>query len=227
MRFLRSLMLSAGLGSPAAACELALVLAVDISGSVDPREYRIQMQGLAAALRDDLVAEALVSGQSMVMVLQWTGESRQRITVPWRRMVDFETVNGLADEIAGGTRVWRNFSTAIGEAMLAAVAAFEEVPECRRRVIDISGDGPSNEGIDPLDLRPMLASRGITVNAVAIEESVTGLHRYFEERVIAGPGAFVEVASGFGDYPAVIRRKLMREVVTVYGALDVGGTDAR
>ena len=86
-----------GLASlPAQACDLALALAVDVSGSVDSREYGIQMQGLAHALRDPIISEALVRGDSRLMLVQWTGASRQQVTIPWTRIDSFDAIDAFA-----------------------------------------------------------------------------------------------------------------------------------
>ncbi|MEX0305831.1 MAG: DUF1194 domain-containing protein [Ruegeria sp.] len=212
MMMLRSLVASLCLASQAYACDLALALAVDVSGSVDSEEYRIQMDGLAAGLRDPIVSEALVRGQAQLMLVQWTGSSRQRITIPWTRIDSFATLDSFADHVAADPRVWRNFSTAIGEALEKTVASFAEVSECKRHLIDLSGDGISNEGIEPATLHGKLRDRGVTVNAIAIEESEPDLTAYFFENVIVGEGAFVVSAAGFADYPERIRKKLLREV---------------
>jgi Ca-activated chloride channel family protein len=196
----------------ASACDLALVLAVDVSGSVDREEYRIQMDGLAAALRDGIVVDALVDQDAMVTVVQWSGSSRQRQTVPWTQVSRPQHATLLADRIAADPRVWRNFSTAIGEALLLSIELLDQVPDCRRKVIDVSGDGISNEGVVPQSLRPALRARRVTVNALAIETDEADLTAYFFENLIAGEGAFVITADGFADYPAQIRRKLQREV---------------
>lgn len=194
------------------ACEIALVLAVDVSGSVDAQEYDIQMQGLALALRDGAVAEALVRGKARVALVQWTGSTRQQVTIPWREIRDFDAAGALAAEIAVTPRAWRHFSTAIGEALRTSAALFDQLPDCRRRVIDLSGDGYSNEGPDPATLKPHLRARNITVNALAIEGAEEDLTGYFYENVIAGPGAFVATANGYADYPDRIRQKLLREL---------------
>lgn len=195
----------------APACDLALMLAVDVSGSVDAEEYRIQMDGLAAALRDGIVAGALVDQQAEVGLIQWTGSSRQRQTVPWTTMNTYSDVLALADTIEGDARVWRNYSTAIGEALAVARAAFVTVSHCTRHVIDVSGDGISNEGVEPGTQRASLRAADITVNAIAIETDKTDLTAYFFENLITGPGAFVMTANGFEDYPEQIARKLQRE----------------
>lgn len=206
--------------APAArACGLALVLAVDVSGSVDPGEYKIQMQGLAAALRDGTVMEALVRQDAQVALLQWTGASRQRQTIPWTPITTFNDALAFADRVADDPRIWRNYSTAIGEALIASREMFDAVPQCLRKVVDVSGDGVSNEGIEPHTQRAALRREGITVNALVIETDATDLTGYFFENVIWGDGAFVVTANGFEDYPAQIKRKLQRETTRQVSAL--------
>lgn len=200
--------------APVLACGLALVLAVDVSGSVDQQEYRIQMDGLAAALRDGIVVDALIDQQAQISLIQWSGASRQEQSVPWTPVTTVDDVFRLADVIEAVPRPWRNYSTAIGEALALALASFETLDtkmQCDRRVIDVSGDGRSNEGPPPQDMRLALRRAGITVNALAIEEEGGDLTAYFFENLIEGEGAFVVSANGFMDYPAQIRRKLQRE----------------
>lgn len=206
------------------ACDLALVLAVDVSGSVDHREYRIQMDGLAAALGDGVVADALVDAQAQVTLVQWTGASRQRQTIPWTAMTGIADVQALALRIGENQRVWRNFSTAIGEAVQVSAALFDQVPQCERRVIDVSGDGVSNEGVEPRETLAALKQKKITVNALAIETDETDLTAYFFENLIVGEGAFVITADGFEDYPEQIRRKLERETTKQLSRLELDAT---
>lgn len=194
------------------ACDLALALAVDVSGSVDPKDYRIQMQGLADGLRDGIVSEALVKSNAAVMLVQWTGSSRQVVNIPWVKIRSFEDVEDLASRIETTERTWRSFSTAIGEALGFTATAFDQVPDCKRRVIDVSGDGISNEGIEPREVSAALRAKNITVNALVIEEFDQALTPYFWENVIGGEGAFVVTANGFEEYPAKMRQKLLREV---------------
>ena len=198
--------------APARACDLALALAVDVSGSVDPREFQVQMLGLADALRDPVISEALVRAEAQLLLLQWTGSSRQRVTIPWTQATDFEALDRFADKVETDQRIWRNYSTAIGEALQVTAGQFSSVSACARHMIDLSGDGYSNEGIDPREVQADLRAKQITVNAIAIEESEADLTEYFFENVITGSGAFVETANSFDDYPERIRRKLLREV---------------
>jgi Ca-activated chloride channel family protein len=203
---------SMAFSGPVVACELALALAVDVSGSVDTAEYRIQMDGLAAALRDPIVSEALVLAQAELMLVQWTGSSRQKITIPWTRIDDFAALESFSNSVAMDPRLWRNYSTAVGEALTHTLAAFSQVAHCTRRLIDLSGDGVSNEGIEPASVHKALREAGVTVNAIAIEENEPELTAYFFEHVIVGEGAFVMAARNFQDYPERIRKKLLREV---------------
>jgi len=198
--------------SSAPACDLALVLAVDVSGSVDSDEYHIQMDGLAEGLRDGVVAEALVRGKAQVLLMQWSGATRQEVSIPWVEIDDFSAVERLADRIERVDRPWRNYSTAIGEALQQAVKQFDAVPGCKRRVIDLSGDGTSNEGLLPGEMGDALVQARVMVNALAIEQSDAELTSYFYENVIHGDGAFVATAASFTDYPSSIRMKLLREV---------------
>ncbi len=198
---------------PAAACDLALALAVDVSASISAEEYALQLGGLADALLHPEVAEALTHGRAAVMLAQWSGQTRQTVTIPWRRISSADDMADLAELVRNAPRAWEHYSTAIGDALTMVSVSFVKTEDCLRHVIDVSGDGSSNEGIAPWKARDVLVSQGITINALAIESNVRGLARYFEENVIGGDNAFVEMANTFEDYPAAIERKLLREVV--------------
>lgn len=199
--------------TPAIGCDLALLLAVDVSGSVDRNEYAVQMRGLANALRDGAVADALVMQEASVALMQWTGSTRQRVTLPWTAMHNAAVVEQFARQIEDDARIWRNYSTAIGEGLLAGRAYLEDVPHCRRWVIDLSGDGVSNEGVPPQDVKAAVTHPKLIVNAIAIETDETDLTAYYSDNIIMGEGAFVVTAQGFEDYPPQIKRKLYREVL--------------
>ncbi|MBO9400321.1 DUF1194 domain-containing protein [Shimia sp. R9_3] len=213
MRFL-SVLAAGTLCAPAMAraCDLALLLTVDVSGSIDAKEYRVQMDGLAAALRDGIVVEALIDQRASVSLMQWTGEGRQHVSVPWTEVTSAEQAEALAIAVEEMPRQWSQYSTAIGDALLASAELIETAPDCKRKVVDVSGDGISNEGPLVEYGRKRLAGQGVTVNAVVIETDDTDLTGYFWENVITGPGAFVVTAAGFEEYPLRIRQKLIREV---------------
>jgi len=198
--------------APAQSCNIALALAVDVSGSVDAGEYRLQIGGLASALGDPVVADALVAERAAVMLVQWSGRNRQEISVPWFRVSSRKDVAALSRAVTNATRPWRNYSTGIGEALAFIATEFSRVPDCKRKVVDVSGDGFSNEGLTPENLRATLVSQGIVVNGLAIESDEDGLSAYYRDKVIAGSGAFVLTANTFADYPARIRQKLLHEV---------------
>ncbi len=205
--------------SGAKACEVALALTVDISGSVDAQEYQLQMHGLAGALRDSTVSQALVSRKAAVMLVQWTGTSRQVVSLTWQRMATFDDVESFANKVESTPRQWRNFSTAIGDALTFTSGQFSAVSDCKRKVIDVSGDGYSNEGVEPLALRQHLVDDGFTINGLAIEGSSDNLTKYYRDYVIAGPKAFVMTANTFDEYPKRIKQKLFKEVTNQIAGL--------
>ena len=197
----------------AAGCSVALALTVDVSGSINEREYRLQMDGLAAALRDRAVADALVSSEAALMLVQWSGASRQEVSVPWQRMRSLEDVEAFAEQAEQTPRAWAVYSTGIGNALLFASAQFGEVEDCEHRVIDVSGDGYSNEGSNPLEISQMLALQGFQINGLAIEGDEFELTEYFKHNVVAGEAAFVFTAETYADYPRTIWRKLLSELI--------------
>ncbi len=197
----------------AKACELALVLAIDISGSVDTQEYRIQMDGLAAALNDPTVQDALLDSKAQIAVLHWTGASRQVLISEWRQMNLRSDVEEISQIVSEAPREYRHFSTAIGDALIVSADLLGQVGvACERKVIDVSGDGPSNEGADVSAVRDSLVRGGVQINGLAIETTDDTLTDYYRNKVIGGPGAFVLTAKTFEDYPRAIRRKLLREI---------------
>jgi hypothetical protein len=215
MRALGLAGLAAAAPGAAAACALELILAVDVSGSVNAREYALQAAGMAAAFRHPDVAEAVeaMPGGMAVAVTQWSGLTRQRRMTGWHLLSDAASLAAFAERLETTPRAWRNFSTAIGEALAHARAVSREAPvTCRRRVIDVSGDGVSNEGPPPRAAADRLAAEGYTVNGLVILGAEPDPAAHYAAEVIAGPGAFVEVAADFEDYPRAFLRKLLREI---------------
>ena len=215
-RHLASLALCLGaIAAPVTAsarCELALIFAVDASASVDPEDFRIQLSGVADGLRDPIVTDALVRGQAALMVVEWSGHSRQRALLDWHRMQSPAHVQGFAASLETLQRTTEGQATAIGEALAFSAAAFSTVPDCDRRVIDISGDGESNEGRLPRYLRARMQSEDITVNALVIDSHDEGLTDYFLRNVVSGPESFAITAFGVNDFAAKMRLKLYREL---------------
>ncbi len=224
----------AGAAGPASACRMALALGLDVSASVDAREYRLQLDGLAAALNAPPVRDALLGGGGPVAlaVFEWSGWADQRLLVDWTPVTGPEALAGVTARLVGAERQRMSDSTALGQALLEGAGLLARAPGCWRRVLDISGDGRNNDGPDPdmLDSDPALA--GVTVNALVIGADGRGtgdlraadigeLSSYFRADVIRGPGAFVEVALGFADYERAMTRKLVREIApAAMSALD-------
>lgn len=215
MRRLALALMLALLPGPSGACALQLILAVDVSGSIDSREFDLQTDGLAEAFESPSLASAVkeLPGGMLVILTHWSGSTRQRAMTRWHRLTDAASLVALATEIRGAGRAWRNFSTAIGDALAHAGELSRTAPEpCKRRVIDVSGDGVSNEGQAPGPVSAALAAQGFTVNGLVIRGADPDPVSHYRTEVIAGPGAFVEVADGFEDYPRAILRKLLREI---------------
>jgi Ca-activated chloride channel family protein len=203
---------------PAAACETALLLAIDVSGSIDTADYRLQADGLAVALTDPEVAEALVRGQVALAVVQWSGPAQQSLALPWQRMLDPGAVTRFAGKAAGMPRAFRGSDTAVGEAIRFSLAQFAPVGDCIRQVIDISGDGQENAGFTDTQGRAEAVAQGVMLNAIAIEEPgpAAPVTAYYRNWVIT-PGGFVVTARGLQDYAETLRRKLLRELTRPVG----------
>lgn len=216
-------------------CKLALVLALDVSGSVDSREYRLQSSGLAQAFRDPAIADAIrFPGNRGIAVtlVQWSGEPHQFQSIPWTFLNDEESILRFADRIDRIKRRFRPYSTAIGNALAFSQIMFQANPfKCDRQVIDVSGDGPNNEGEEVEPARDRAVAANITVNGLAILGPREFLTDYFRAKVIGGNGSFVITANTFKDYPEAIRKKLLREIQPPLVLLEepdsVGGSEIR
>ena len=195
----------------ALACEAALVLAMDVSGSVDPGEWRLQADGLAAALRDRELREVLVQGQIALAVVQWSALGQQALTIPWQRMLSAGAVDALSEQVRRMPRAYAGADTAVGEALEFALAQFPAVADCRRRIVDMSGDGDENVGFTTSRARRAAIAAGVEVNGLAIEAMGLSITTYYRRWVIT-PGGFVETARGHLDYARAIRAKMLREL---------------
>ncbi|MEM6609201.1 MAG: DUF1194 domain-containing protein [Pseudomonadota bacterium] len=207
--------------APAArACEVALAFAIDVSGSISDQDYEIQMRGLAEGLRDPMVSHTLARGDSAVMVLLWSGHGEQLVAINWRQMSSEGQVASFAAEIEALPRPFGRSATALGEALRAIAAVMTEAPVCDRYVVDISGDGRSNEGDLPRHQQDALAVMDITVNAIVVDGEGGDIHNYYEDEIIRGPDAFSVVVSDPDDYASQMRRKLYRELAIQMATLE-------
>lgn len=215
---LRAALLACLTAQPVFACETALLLSIDVSGSIDAGDYRLQTEGLAFALSDPEVAEALVRGQVALAVVQWSGTNEQALVLPWQRMLSDPDVQRFATRAAAIPRAFSGSDTAVGQGLRFATAQFAAVPDCRRKVIDVSGDGQENAGFTDAKARAEAIRAGLTINAIAIEEPGPAfpITNYYRRRIIT-PGGFVMTARGLQDYAETLRLKLLRELVEPIG----------
>ena len=202
------------------ACGMALLLAMDVSGSVDASEYRLQVDGLAAALRDPEVQEALLKHRAAVSVVQWSGLGEQEVSIPWTRLEEPAAIADFATEVAEMRRAFRLGNTGVGDAISFSVAQFDDVPECVLWVLDVSGDGDENVGFTVGTARREAMNRGIIINGLAIEAPGTGraITNFYRNWVVT-PGGFVETAVNHHDFARAIRYKLLRELVAPISSL--------
>ena len=195
---------------------LELVLAVDVSASVDVREFDLQMMGLAAALRDPAVVEAIRGGGAdgiAVALVQWAGPLSQDVSVEWTHLRDAPSTARFADRIEAAPRLYLVEETAIAHVLNFAIDALDDSGFAgRRRVIDVSGDGPNNYGRPADALRDWAAADGITVNGLAILSEHVDVAAHYREHLIGGDGAFLVKASGYDDFARAMRLKLLREI---------------
>lgn len=205
--------------SPAQACRLALVLAVDVSSSVDADEDQLQRNGIASALLDpDVEAAFFISPDPVALyVFEWSGRYNQQVLLDWTLIETPNSLLAAAQAVASSTRLHDDFPTAMGYALGFAANQFSNAPSCLSHTIDMAGDGINNDGFGPKEAYAAFPFAGVTVNglAVIVDNADDALVPYYEENVMRGPGAFVETANGFEDYATAMRRKLLRELTSM------------
>ncbi len=217
-----------GLASSAAAAEemdvdLELVLAVDVSRSMDPAEQDLQKDGYLAALEHPEVLAAIRAGflgQIAVTYAEWAGPGSHQVIAPWALIDGRESAAAFADVIAARPVSYLH-GTSISGALLFSSGLFEANGfRSTRQVIDVSGDGPNNMGLPVLDARDSVLRRGITINGLPIMihadviggYSIPELDVYYEDCVIGGPGAFLVTVESIDRFAEAIRRKLVLEI---------------
>lgn len=224
---LRLLLLFLCLSTPAGAdCRLALILAVDVSRSIDAQDYVIQTDGLAGALSDKDVRAAIFGpeGQVALAIFYWSGRGYQDLVQDWVILDSPEALDAAIWAVRRTPRPAAPLATALGDALSYGLDLMSDAPDCERRVIDVAGDGRNNEGITVARTYEYEDFTGITVNGLAVGEHEADIVQYYHDELIRGPGAFVEVAPRQADYPEAIHRKLLRELEgPMIGALSASG----
>lgn len=206
---------------PGTEVDLALVIAVDVSYSMDTEEQALQREGFAGAFRAPAVVDAIrrgLNGRIAVTYVEWAGATDQTIVVPWTVLDDPETIHAFADQIAQRP-MRRAMRTSISGALDFSVRLLAESGvEATRRVIDVSGDGPNNQGRPVTLAREAALAAGITVNGLPIMLKAPGyfdipdLDAYYRDCVIGGRGAFMVPARERDQFGEAIRTKILLEV---------------
>lgn len=206
--------------------DLALVLAVDVSRSIDEEEARLQREGYREAMADAQVVAAIAGGAQgaiAVAYVEWAGIQYQRLVVPWTRLAGVADCAAWAAALAGAPRDSLSW-TSLSGALIFSRTVLADCPfAAPRRVIDVSGDGVNNSGPPPETVRDRLVAEGVVINGLPIVNDRPNfgrapeqdLEQHYRERVIGGEGAFLVVAEDFGRFGAAIRRKLMTEIAAL------------
>jgi Protein of unknown function (DUF1194) len=243
MRTIRTLLTSivfaailAAIVAPAAAraaedVDLLLVLAVDVSRSIDATKFQLQRDGYAAAVADPRVLEAIRSGRTGrigLTFVEWSGVGAQKVVIDWTTIGDSDSAKGFGDRLLEAPRSFAD-RTSISGAIEFAMGQFDKAPfAATRHTIDVSGDGTNNAGRDVALLRDEAVAKGITINGLVIlsdnpmswnpdhTNPPGGLANYYRNNVVGGPGAFVLVAENFNSFGQAIIKKMIAEVAQAH-----------
>lgn len=205
--------------------DVELVLAVDVSLSMSPAELKIQRDGYAAALTDQAVLDAIASGahgKIAITYFEWAGQESQTVLIPWTVIANRQDAEAVARHLTvspsnGARRTSISAAISFGVDLLAE-SGFEGM----KRVIDISGDGPNNNGAPVVEMRDAAVNQGIVINGLPLMTTggfssaydVANLDAYYEHCVIGGPGAFMVPVNSWEQFPEAIRRKLVLELAS-------------
>jgi hypothetical protein len=222
-------------GTRAAGVDLVVVMAADVSRSVDDGEFQLQRKGYAAALTDPRVLKAIhatKSGAIGVCFIEWSGEDDQQVVLPWTEIRDEEDGGGAAAAILKAPRSFIG-RTSISAAIDYAIGYLGKAKwPATRRVIDVSGDGTSNSGRPVPEARDQAVAAGVTINGLAIINDQPnlgysshthppgGLPNYYQQNVIGGPNAFLIIVKDFNSFADAMANKLAKEINVAGG---VGG----
>jgi len=205
------------------AVDVELALAVDVSLSMSPGELEIQRHGYAAALTHETVIQAIqdgVNGRIAITYFEWAGDFSQRVLVPWTVIASAEDAARVANMLTATPPQSARRTSISGAINFASDLFAESTFRGIRRVLDISGDGPNNQGAPVTGARDALVASGITINGLPLMTNdgfttsydVRDLDTYYTECVIGGPGAFVIPVNEWSQFPEAVRRKLVIEL---------------
>ena len=209
--------------------DLLLVLAMDVSRSMDQAKFQLQRQGYAAAISDPQVLHAIDSGPHQkiaICFIDWSGPFEQKLVIDWSIIDGSVAAARFADLIVKAPRSFYN-STSIGTAIEFAASQIARAPfEAERHAIDVSGDGTNNSGRDVRFFRDRAVGKGIIVNGIVILTDIqfsqyllhtnppAGIEKYYRDNVIGGPGSFVMVAEDYNSFGRAMVKKLIAEIAS-------------
>jgi hypothetical protein len=224
-RFLFAACLLGGLPAAASAepVDVELVLAVDVSLSMSSAELDIQRKGYAAALTDPRVLDAIAQGaygRIAITYFEWAGNSMQKVVVPWTVIASRADAERAAAQLSASPPASARRTSISGALEFGADLLAESPFEGQKRVIDISGDGPNNQGAPVTIARDAVLAQGIVINGLPLMTSggmsslydVAELDRYYADCVVGGPGSFMVPVNDWAQFPEAIRRKLVLEL---------------
>ncbi len=228
--------------SAAEPVDLLLVLAADVSRSIDSGKFQLQREGYAAAISDPRVLDAIRSGHTGrigLTFVEWSGVGSQRVVIDWTLIGDGASAKGFGDRLLEAPRSFAD-RTSISGAIEFAMGQLARAPyESARRTIDISGDGTNNAGRDVTLARDEALAKGLTINGLVILSDTPlawnpdhtnppgGLENYYQNNVVGGPGGFVVVAENFNSFGQAIVKKMIAEVAQTRGVTPPLRTSAR
>jgi len=211
--------------------DLLLVLAVDVSRSIDAAKFQLQREGYAAAVADPRVLEAIRSGRTGrigLTFVEWSGVGAQKVVIDWMAIGDTESAKGFGDRLIEAPRSFAD-RTSISSAIEFATGQLDKAPfKSARSTIDVSGDGTNNAGRDVALQRDDAVAKGITINGLVIlsdnpmswnpdhTNPPGGLANYYKTNVVGGPNAFVMVAENFNSFGQAIVKKMIAEVAQAH-----------
>lgn len=196
-------------------CRLALVLALDVSSSVDAAEYDLQRVGLAAALDAPEVRHAILTGAPghvALAVYEWSGFYQHKMQLDWTILYDDAAITRAVAALVDMRRSHDDFPTSMGPALGFGAQLLQKGPACTRRVIDVSGDGVNNYRYGPSEAYRHFPLEDVTVNGLVILGEDPAVLAYYGAEVLHGPGAFLVIANGFNEFREAMTRKLFREI---------------
>lgn len=201
--------------APSSAVDLALVLAFDGSASVTFDSFGLIAGGTAAAFRDPEIGRSLLGGAQgaiLCTLLLWSASGEQDVLVEWTRISTSAELLAFAELVDNVPRVIAAGTTAIGAALLVCERLLALAPAAARQVIDIAGDGRSNDGPSPGPIRDRLVEAGVTINGLCILHEEADLVESYTRDVIGGLGAFALQCQDYKGFAVAMRQKLMQEI---------------